>query len=513
MTMTLGDIIRNNARWYADRPAVVYGDNVLTHSQFSDRAHRLASGLSLLGLAHQDRVCVLAQNCVEYLEAYGAAELSGLILATVNYRLAVPEMNYIIGDAAPQALIFEAAYTDHVLAMRDSLPREIRYIVIGDGPDWALPYEGVVASGAPEERDWGVSPDDIAYLLYTSGTTGRPKGCMLGQSNQVASAAMTSFHMRCACEDRTLLVMPLYHVGAKNIQLAQHWAGGTVSVERVYRPVEALATIARERITIGHLAPTMVQMLLDEPRFDDHDLSSLRMILYSAAPMPLPLLRDGIRRIGPVFAQIYGQTEGLGTILPIDLHRPDGTEDDLRRLASVGHPYQGCRMRVVDEHDRPLGVGEAGELCVQSPTVMRGYWKNAAATLDALRGGWLHTGDVATIDREGYVHLKDRKKDVIISGGENIYSREVEAAIAEHHDVADVAVVGAKDAKWGEIVTAFVVSRSDSLTEADIVAHSRTLIAGYKTPKRVIFVDDMPRLPSGKINKLALRAGLEALVK
>jgi len=505
---TLGDIIKNNARWYADRPAVVCGDLQLTHAEFAVRAHRLGSGLSRLGLRHQDRVCVLAQNCTEYLEAYAAAELSGLILATVNYRLAVPEMAYIAGDAMPRAVIFEAAYSEHVSAIRDKLDRDIHYIVIGDGPEWALPYETVVASGDPEGENWNVSPDDIAYLLYTSGTTGRPKGCMLGQGNQVASASMTSFHMLCGCDDRTLLVMPLYHVGAKNIQLAQHWAGGTVHVERMFRPGEALAKIAEHRITVGHLAPTMVQMLLEDPGFADHDLSSLRMILYSAAPMPLPLLRDGMKRIGPVFAQIYGQTEGLGTILPIDLHRPDGSENDLRRLASVGHPYQGSRMRVVDENDVDLGVGQAGELCVQSPTVMRGYWNNAAATLETLRGGWLHTGDIAEIDSEGYIHLKDRKKDVIISGGENIYSREVEAAIAEHPDVADVAVVGAKDPKWGEAVTAFIVSRSPALTEADIVAHTRTLIAGYKSPRRVLFVEDMPRLPSGKINKLALRADL-----
>ncbi|GHD01090.1 acyl-CoA synthetase [Novosphingobium pokkalii] len=510
--MTLGDILRNNARWYANRPAVICDGQSLTHAEFLKRANRLASGLGRLGVRHQDRVCVLAQNCIEYLEAYAAAELSGLILATVNYRLAVPEMAYIIGDAAPRVLIFEAAYADHVQAMRDKLDPGMRYVVIGEGPDWALPYETVVADGSPDGEHWQVSSDDIAYLLYTSGTTGRPKGCMLGQTNQVASAAMTSFHMRCAGEDRTLLVMPLYHVGAKNIQLAQHWAGGTVHLARSFRPAEALATIARERITVGHLAPTMVQMLLDEPGFADHDLSSLRMILYSAAPMPLPLLRDGLQRIGPVFAQIYGQTEGLGTILPIDLHRPDGDVDDLRRLASVGHPYQGARMRVVDENDIELGVGQPGELCVQSPTVMRGYWNNAPATLETLRGGWLHTGDIAEIDAEGYIHLRDRKKDVIISGGENIYSREVEAAIAEHPAVADVAVVGAADPKWGEAVTAFVLSRSPTLTEAEIIAHSRTLIAGYKSPRRVIFVEDMPRLPSGKINKLALRADLAGRV-
>ena len=506
---SLGDVIENNARWYADRPAVVFEGGSLTHAAFADRALRLASGLERLGLRRQDRVCVLAQNCVEYLEAYGAAEVSGLILATVNYRLAAPEMAYIVTDAAPRAVIFEAAYAEQVALIRESLGEAVAYIVIGEGPSWASPYEQIVASGASEGPSFRACGEDIAYLIYTSGTTGRPKGCMLGHSNQLASTAATSFHMRNGCDDRTLVVMPLYHIGAKNIQLAQHWAGGAVHLQRAFRPAEALAAIARQRITVGHMAPTMIQMLLEDPTFETHDVSSLRLILYSAAPMPVPLLREGMKRIGPVFAQMYGQTEGLGTILPAELHKPDGDEADLRRLGSVGHPYQGSRMRVVGEDDQPLAVGQAGELCVQSPTVMRGYWNNNAATIETLRGGWLHTGDIAAIDAEGFVHLMDRKKDVIISGGENIYSREVEAALAEHPDVADVAVVGAKDAKWGEVVTAFVVARRDELTADEIVAHSRQLIAGYKTPKRVIFVQDLPRLPSGKVNKVKLRGSLD----
>ena len=507
---SLGETIENNARWYSNRLAVATDDRHLTHVQFAERCRMLASGLAKLGLRHQDRFCVLAQNCLEYLEAYGAAEISGMILATVNYRLAPPEMDYIIADAAPAAVIFETAYSDYVATLRHRRGTIKHFIAIGpDCPDWAEPFESVVDNGDAGGPPFRAKGEDIAYVIYTSGTTGRPKGCLLGHSNQIASSHMTALHMGNGCEDRTLAVMPLYHIGAKNIQLAQHWVGGAVYLHRAFRPLEALKAIAADRITVGHMAPTMIQMLLEEPSFSSFDLSSLRMILYSAAPMPLPLLRQGLEQIGPVFAQIYGQTEALGTILPIDLHRPGGDADDLRRLASVGHPYSGVRMRCVDEDDNPVGVGEAGEICIQGHCVMRGYWNDSPATMEALRGGWLHTGDIGMMDHEGYFHLLDRKKDVIISGGENIYSREVEAALAEHPDVADVAVVGMPDEKWGEAVTAVIISRRPDLSPEEIEAHSRTFIAGYKTPRRIYFVSEFPKLPSGKINKVELRAQLQ----
>jgi len=507
---SLGETIENNGRWYADRLAVVSDDRQLTHAQFAARCRSLASGLAQLGLRHQDRVCVLAENCVEYLEAFGAAEIAGLILATVNYRLAPPEMDFIISDAAPHALIFETRYSDYVATLVGRRGGVSHFIAIGpDCPDWAEPFEAVVARGEGGGPPFRATGKDIAYLIYTSGTTGRPKGCILGHSNQISSAHMTALHMRLGCGDNTLIVMPLYHIGAKNIQLAQHWVGGAVYLQRAFRPEAALKAIAEHDISVGHMAPTMIQMLLEHPSFDSHDLSSLRMILYSAAPMPLPLLREGLRRIGPVFAQIYGQTEALGTILPVEMHRPDGDADDMRRLASVGHPYAGVRMRCVDENDQPVGEGDSGEICIQGPSMMRSYWNNSTATAEALRGGWLHTGDIGRIDQEGYVHLLDRKKDVIISGGENIYSREVEAALAEHPDVADVAVIGLTDEKWGETVTAVIVSRRANLDRAEIEAHSRARIAGYKTPRRIYFVDELPRLPSGKVNKVELRRRLE----
>jgi len=301
-------------------------------------------------------------------------------------------------------------------------------------------------------------------------------------------------------------MMPMFHVGAKDMSLGQNWRAGTNYLHREFDPELILRTIQDERITITHMAPTMIQMLLDHPRIDDFDLSSLRMIVYSAAAMPTALLRRGLEKLGPVFLQMYGQTEGSGTILPIEAHNPDGDERDLRRLQSIGIPFPGMLIRVADDAGEDCPTGEAGEILIRGPIMMKGYWNNSHATIETLRGGWLHTGDVGKFDEDGYLYLVDRKKDMIVSGGENIYSREVEEALYQHEAIANAAVIGVPDEKWGEAVRAVVQLRSGaSATAADIIAHCRTLIAGYKCPKTIVFTDDIPKLPSGKINKIEIR--------
>jgi acyl-CoA synthetase (AMP-forming)/AMP-acid ligase II len=329
---------------------------------------------------------------------------------------------------------------------------------------------------------------------------------MLGHEAKVRSAQAINALMSSGSEDRILLMMPMFHVGAKDMQMGQQWRGGAVYLHREFDPELILQTIQDERITITHMAPTMIQMLLDHPRIKEFDLSSLRMIVYSAAAMPIALLRRGLNILGPVFLQMYGQTEGAGTILPLEAHRPDGDERDLRRLQSIGVPFPGVQVRIVDELDADLPVGEAGEILLGGPVVMQGYWNNSSASIETLRGGWLHTGDVGKLDEDGYLYLVDRKKDMIVSGGENIYSREVEEALYQHEAVANAAVIGVADEKWGEAVRAVVELRSGaSATDKEIIAHCKTLIAGYKCPKSVVFTDDLPKLPSGKINKIEIR--------
>jgi acyl-CoA synthetase (AMP-forming)/AMP-acid ligase II len=497
---TLADMLDVNAWKFPDQTAFVGDDRRLTHAQFHERASRLASALQRLGLRRQDRVGVLSQNSLPFQEIYGACELSGFICATVNWRLAIPEMVYIVNDGAPRVLFFEPAYAETVLAMKDQLKTVQHYVCI-DGD-----YEDLLASGDASGVAFRPRPDDVAFLDYTSGTTGRPKGVMLSQAGQVAAAEILGSDMRNSPADRLLIMMPLFHIGAKVIQLAQHWRAGTVVVQKGFEAKAVLDAIAADMITVTHMAPTMIQSVLDSPHIGTVDTSSLRMIVYAAAPMPLPVLKRGLQVFGPVFQQQFGQTEGVGTTLLIDQHKPDGTERDREILTSVGQASPRVGVRIVDDDGADLPAGQVGEILLTSPGVMKGYWNNTVATLETLRDGWVHTGDVGRLDAEGFLYLVDRKKDMIISGGENIYSREVEEAVVTHPAVSEVAVIGVPDPQWGEAVMAVVVTRPGSAVTAEaIVAHCRALIASYKKPRHVVFVDEIVKLPSGKIDKVRLR--------
>jgi acyl-CoA synthetase (AMP-forming)/AMP-acid ligase II len=503
---TLADMLDNNAWKYPNETAFVWGDRRMSHAAFHDRASRLANALYRLGLKRQDRVGILSQNSLEFQEVYGSCEISGFICATVNWRLAVPEMVYIVNDGAPKVLIFEAGYRDTVAAMKAQLGSVEHFICIGGGCDFALDYDEFVNSGDPGGAPFRPRPDDVAFLIYTSGTTGRPKGVMLSHSGEVAAAEILGADMRNCADDRLLIMMPLFHIGAKVIQLAQHWRAGMVVVQKGFDAKAVLDVIAAERITVTHMAPTMVQSLLASPAIEGADTSSLRMIVYAAAPMPVPVLKHGLKVLGPVFQQQFGQTEGVGTTLLAHQHRPDGTDRDREILTSVGQVSPRVGVRIVDEQGANLPTGAVGEILLTSPAVMKGYWNNTVATLETLREGWVHTGDVGRLDHEGYLYLVDRKKDMIISGGENIYSREVEEAVITHEAVSEVAVIGVADEKWGEAVMAVVVTKSGATaTAAAIIEHCRALIASYKKPSHVIFVDEIAKLPSGKIDKVRLR--------
>jgi acyl-CoA synthetase (AMP-forming)/AMP-acid ligase II len=503
---TLATMLDTNALKYPDQIAFVWKDSRVTHSAFQERASKLASALAGLGLRRQDRVGVLSQNRLEFQEIYAACELTGLIAATVNWRLAIPEMVYIINDGGSRVLLFEADYAETVAAMKEQLTSVEHFICIDGDIDFADPYEQLLISGDAAGAPFRARPEDIAFLIYTSGTTGRPKGVMLTHQGQVAAAEILGSDMRNAPNDRLLIMMPLFHIGAKVIQLAQHWRAGTVVLQKGFEPDAILKTIEFEKISVTHMAPTMVQTLLDSPGVEKADLSSLRLIVYAAAPMPLPVLKRGLSLIGPVFQQQFGQTEGVGTTLLAHQHRPNGDARDLEILTSVGQASPRVGMRVVDDTGNDLPLGEVGEILLTSPGVMKGYWNNSAATIDTLRDGWVHTGDVGRLDHEGFLYLVDRKKDMIISGGENIYSREVEEAVVQHDAVSEVAVIGVPDKAWGEAVMAVVVLKSNAIVaEDDLITFCRTLIASYKKPRNIVFVDRIEKLPSGKIDKVQLR--------
>jgi len=506
---TLGEFIERNGRDHATKPALIYQGRTFSHAEYRDRSYRLANALYARRLRRQHRVGVLAQNSPAHLEAYAACEVAGFISASVNYRLAGPEVLYILKDSAPSVLIFDAEYSEIVAQVRREMPELRHYIAIGDGgPDWAERYETVLAESSADAPPIRARPDDIAYLIYTSGTTGRPKGAMLDHKGQLGFIRAQAMEMNARQTDRILVVMPFYHIGAKCSQLAFGFCGATVILHRSYDIRAVAASIERERTTMAHLAPIMVQDLLDLRDSETYDHSSLRLVLYASGPMAVAQLRRALATYGPIFMQVYGMTEtGLGTVLHAHEHVLDGTPEQTRHLSSAGQAALDYQIRVVREDGTDCEPEELGEILIAGPGVMRGYWNNHPATFATLEDGWMHTGDIGTFDKDKFLYVLDRKKDMIISGGENIYPREVEEAIYHHPHVAEVAVVGTPDKRWGESVKAFVVCKQGtSVTEDEIIAHCRTLIASYKKPKQVVFIDALPRLPNKKIDKKQLRA-------
>jgi len=502
---TMRELLERNAACFPDQLAVVCEGQRFTYADLYRRGCKLSSALYTLGARHRDRVSILAMNCAEYFDVYAACQIAGFVTATVNFRLSATEVEYILRDSAPKILIFEALYASLVDGLRERLPGIQHFICIGSAPAWALAYNDVLHGGEESGAPLQAQPDDYADLIYTSGTTGRPKGVIKTQSAELARARMFMM-LDVRPNGRMLLMMPMLHCGSGSMYMAQQWTAGTVYLHRQFDPVRILETIEAERITITHMAPSMVEAVIEAAERGQYDLSSLETLCYTAAPMPVPLLKRALRVLGPVFVNSWGMTEGNGTVMHKHQHKLDGTPAEVKRLASVGQALPDIKLRIVDDEDRELAPGQIGELVVQSPTQMTCYWNDSAATLETLRNGWLHTGDMAYVDEQGFVFLVDRKKDMIISGGENIYCQEVEQALMQHQAVSDVAVIGVHDDRWGEAVMAIVVRKpGTTLAAEELIEFCSTLIARYKRPKHVEFVGELPRLASGKVNKVALR--------
>jgi acyl-CoA synthetase (AMP-forming)/AMP-acid ligase II len=453
--LALGDTLVRNATWFADTPAYVADGRILTHAQLHARAARLASALAAAGVRRQDRVSVLGRNSIEFGEVLAAGQLSGIIIATVNFRLAGPEIASIVADSGPRVLIADAEYLPLIASHRAKFPSV--ELVVGIGAPSAgevVGYEDFIAAAPSDDPPYLARTDDIALLVYTSGTTGRPKGCILGQRETRRAAETMNVEMRAGSDDRVLLVMPLFHIGAMFIGLGAHFRGGTAVLHRQFDPGAALDAIAAERITMLHLAPTMLRALVDAAAGRLEALAGVATVVYSAAPITGPTLAAAMGAMpGAGFLNLYGQTEVISTGLP------------------------------------------------------RGYWNDSAATAEVLRDGWCHTGDIGTLDTGGLLYLVDRKKDVIISGGENIYSLEVEECLLAHPSVGAVAVIGVPDDKWGEAVSAVVVPAAGAVVvPSDLQEHVRSQLARFKAPRRVFVTDQLPVLATGKIDKKLLRA-------
>lgn len=505
--MILGDIFRRNAAFWPHKTAYVFEDQRVTHAQYLARAHRLSNALQSRGLLAQDRIAIMSRNCAEYLDVYAAAELSGFIVATVNFRLAAPEVKYILDDCRPSVLFFEDDLAPVIERLRPELPETLVLVSLGPRSiEWAISYDRFLEGASSEPGPLTAHPDHIAYLIYTSGTTGVPKGVMLDHRGQMEQARVVSATDAVSPHDKLLLTMPLFHSGAKINQMGHAICGATIVMHRNFSPKTALEAIAKEKVTVAHLAPVMVQMILDSPDVATTDVSTLRTVHYSSAPMSVELLKRALKTFGPIFIQFYGCTEnGLGSALHKEQHRFGDDPTALRRLASAGHAHFGSQIRVM-KGQSVCDVGEPGEVWIRSKSSMRGYWNNTAATIENLQDGWVRSGDVGFLDDEQYLFIIDRQKDMIVSGGENIYSREVEEALQTHPAVAEAAVIGVPDAQWGEAVKAVVVLRPASRCNAsELIEHCRAQIASYKKPRSIDFVAELPRLTNGKVDKKKIR--------
>ncbi|HEY9160414.1 MAG TPA: long-chain-fatty-acid--CoA ligase [Desulfomonilia bacterium] len=506
---TLGDIPRTSAINYPERVAVVFEGLRWTYKEFNNRINRLANALVVLGCRKGGRITVMADNCSKYLEAYFAAAKLGMSVTPLNTRLGDDEIIYIINDSEATLLIAGDGYEEKVCGLKPKLGNIKTWISFDNPTDGFLDYDSLLkeASNAePDLDEYDVQEDDLAILMYTGGTTGLPKGVMLSHRNCVLSGIMAALSMNLNRDDSTCYVLPIFHVSWWPI-LAIMVVCGKVCINRRPNLDMIFQLIQDEKCTHMNLVPTIYGWIVDYPNVEKYDLSSLRILSYAGSPFPTEILVRCIKKFGNIFAQGYGSTETAGapvTMLSWDDHHLEGPKT--RYLTSAGKEAPCSRVKIMDENDNPVPTGEIGEICVKGKHVMLGYWKNPRLTAEVLRGGWLHMGDMGFMDKEGYVYMTDRKADMIISGGENVYPKEVEDIIYQHQAVSECTVVSAPDPKWGEIVQAVVVLKPGmKATEEDIIEHCKTRLAGYKCPKAVAFWDSIPKTIVGKIEKKKIK--------
>ncbi len=499
-------------RMFPKNIAALCGPIEYTYEAFYERVCRLANGFLDLGLEKGDRVAVLMLNCHRFLELYYATAQAGLIIVPLNIRWGVKEFSYALQDCAPKAFVLDATVAQHLTPYLEQLKllgiRHFVYASEGSAPTGMIAYEALLKESSSEPPNISISEDDLAGLFYTSGTTGNPKGVMLTHKNLVTNAYHAQIAIQFYTDSIYLHAAPMFHLADGAGSFTVTWNGGAHAFIPRFDPEAVLNIIEQRRVTTTVLIPTMINLLLNHPGLEKRDLKSLSQILYGASPMPVDRLKRAMQVFGCSFQQGYGMTEAspLVTVLSAEDHKRALAEHKEHLLASAGKPILGVEVRIVDDQDRDVKVGEVGEVIVRGPNIMKGYWNQPQETQKALRGGWYHSKDMAKADDEGYIYIVDRKDDMIITGGENVYSTEVESVLYEHPAVLEAAVVGVPDEKWISAIKAVVVLREGhSVTERDLIDFCRAHLSAYKVPKSVEFVKELPKGGTGKILKHELR--------
>ncbi len=506
--MRLHDYLEYRAREHPEVDFAVQGGRRLCYREARAAANRIARALIAAGLDKGDRIALLSRNSIEMALLYYGASRAGVVPVPLNYRLAPAEWSYILRDSGARLLLAEPALARALEPVRGELDAVKDFLVVGgEAPGWSS-FEAFLEGQPDSAPERHVEEDDDVYQMYTSGTTGRPKGAVL--THRAVSAQLIQAAMAFGGEpgDRSLIVAPLYHAAAAVTAFCTVQLGGTLYIQEDFVPAEVIRALSEERIRLALLVPAMIQFCLvavpdaRQRRYDD-----LRVVVYGASPIAEQTLRDAIETFQCDFIQGYGMTETTAAatyLLPEDHRRALAGEPGL--LLSAGRPLIGTEVRAVDAEGRPLPPGGVGEIAVRGPQLMRGYWNLPDATREALREGWMHTGDAGSLDEAGYLYIQDRVKDMIVSGGENVYPREVEDVLFQHPAVADAAVIGVPDDQWGEAVKAVVVVKEGQrLDEAALLDFCKGRLGGYKRPRSVDFVKALPRNPSGKVLKKDLR--------
>ena len=497
-----------------DKEAIIFEDKRYTFSQLNDRANRLANGLLKLGIQKGDRVALLAVNCNQCVETYFAVAKTGGIYVPLNFRAIGNELTYMLNSSEAVALFVGERYIDLVNSIRPELKTVKHFISIESKQENMSYYEDMIASSAADEVVTEIEDDDTTILMYTAGTTGFPKGVMLPHNSFAIYVLDNVSPASPDIDEGNILTVPLYHVAGIQAMMAAIYGGRMLVMERQFEPKEWMELVEKEKANRAMMVPTMLKQLLDHPDFSKHDLSSLKVITYGAAPMPLPVIKKALEAFpGVNFINAFGQTETASTItlLSPEDHILSGTEEEkekkLKRLSSIGKPMSDVEMKIIDEEGRDLPCGEVGEIVARGPRVMSGYWKDEEKTHKTIdKDGWVHTGDMGYMDEDGYFFLAGRATDMIIRAGENISPEEVENALLTHPKIEECAVIGVPDEEWGEEPRALVIlKKGETATAEEIMEHCRAELASFKRPRSVIFVDSLPRNPMGKVIKRELR--------
>jgi long-chain acyl-CoA synthetase len=507
--MVPGDLLRSIAQRSPDRIGIIFEDKSFTWKQVNERVNRFANALLSLGLQKGDKVAIFAQNSHWYAETYLGLAKAGLVAVPINWQSTPTETTYLLNNAEAKAIVIDAQYLTLIDGIAGQVPELKHVIRLGDDREGGLGYEALLQESSPDEPQVDVSPDDARALGYTSGTTGSPKGCFVTHRQTLAGLVNYLIEIPVPRERSTLLIVPFFTGYGNYMIYCALYTRSTMVIHKQFQPVQVLESIEKHKIAHMCVVPTMLVGLLNFHEIDKYDLSSLQLIVYGGSVIAAAVLKAAMAKFKCDFCQVYGMQEAGGFVFfltPDDHAGLDGSEASEKKLLSCGRIAQFAQIRLLDGNGNDAKPGEHGELIVKSEATVSGYWKNPEMTALTIRDGWVYTGDIAYRDEEGYIYIADRKKDMIVSGGMNIYPAEVEAAIYKHPSVAQVAVIGVPDDRWGEAVKAVIeLKKGAKATEEEIIDFCRQHLASQKKPKSIDFVDALPVSNSGKVSKAEIR--------